>query len=117
MTDIEILESTYFDKCTIKRKVKSKNENTGVTETVEKIIAENVKCALSKSKKDTPIMTSDGVGKLVFSHLLFLNPNIDLQEGDTVEVTTMGKISIYLASKPFYYSSHSETLLSYKERA
>ena len=115
MTDIEILESTYFDKCTIKRKVKSKNENTGVTETVENIIAENVKCALSK--KDTPIMTSDGVGKLAFSHLLFLNPNIDLQEGDTVEVSSMGKISIYLASKSFYYSSQSETLLSCKERA
>ena len=114
MTDIEILESTYFDKCTIKRKEKIKNPITGVTETVEKIIAENVKCALSK--KDTPIMTSDGVGKLAFSHLLFLNPNIDLQEGDTVEVHSMGKISIYLASKPFYYPSHSETLLSYKER-
>lgn len=115
MTDIEILESTYFDKCTIKRKVKAKNENTGVTETVENIIAENVKCALSK--KDVQLMTSDGVGKLAFSHLLFLNPNIDLQEGDTVEVTTMGKISIYLASKPFYYPSHIEVLLSYKERA
>ena len=69
MTDIEILESTYFDKCTIKRKEKIKN------------------------------------------------PNINLQEGDTVEVSSMGKISNYLASKPFYYSSHSETLLSYKERA
>ena len=115
MTDIEILESTYFDRCTIKRKVKSKNENTGVTETVEKIIAGNVKCTLTN--KDTPIMTSDGVGKLAFSHLLFLNPNIDIQEGDTIEVTTMGKISIYLASKPFYYSSHMEISLSYKERA
>ena len=61
-------------------------------------------------------MNSDGVGNLAFSHLLFLNPNVDVQEGDTVEVTRMGKISIYLASKPFYYSSHSETLLSYKER-
>lgn len=115
MTDIEILESTYFDKCTIKRKEKIKNPNTGVTETVEVIIAENVKCALSK--KDVQTMSSDGVGKLAFSHLLFLNPNIDLQEGDTVEVSSMGKISIYLAPKPFYYSSHSETLLSYKERA
>ena len=114
MTDIEILESTYFDKCTIKRKVKAKNENTGVTETVEKIIAKNVKCALSK--KDTPIMTSDGVGKLAFSHLLFLNPNIDIQEGDTVEVTTMGKISIYLASNPFYYSSHTEVIVSCTDR-
>ena len=115
MTDIEILESTYFDKCTIKRKEKIKNPNTGVTETVEKIIAENVKCALSK--KDVQSMQVDGMGKLSYSHLLFLNPNINLQEGDTVEVASMGKISIYLASKPFYYSSHSETLLTYKDRA
>lgn len=115
MTDIEILESTYFDRCTIKRKEKIKNPNTGVTETVEVIIAENVKCALSK--KDVQMMSSDGIGKLAFSHLLFLNPNVDLQEGDTVKVSSMGKISIYLASKPFYYQTHSETLLSYKERA
>ena len=115
MTDIEILESTYFDRCAIKRKEKTKDINTGVTETKEVIIEENTKCALSK-RDNTPIMTSDGVGKLEFSHVLFLNPNVDIQEGDIVEVTSMGKISIYLASKPFYYSSHSETLLSYKER-
>ena len=114
MTDIEILESTYFDKCTIKRKEKIKNPNTGVTETVEKIICEGVKCALSK--KDIQTMNVDGIGTLAFSHLLFLNPNVDVQEGDIVEVTSMGKTSIYLASKPFYYSSHSETLLSCKER-
>ena len=115
MTDIEILESTYFDRCTIKRKEKIKNPITGVTETKEVMIVEDVKCALSK-RDNTPIMTSDGVGNLVFSHLLFLNPNVDIQEGDRVEVNSMGKISVYLASKPFYYSSHSETLLSYKER-
>ena len=114
MTDIEILESTYFDRCTIKRKEKIKNTNTGVTETVETTIYENVKCALSKN--DVQSMQVDGMGKLSYSHLLFLNPNINLQEGDIVEVASMGKISIYLASKPFYYSSHSETLLNYKER-
>ena len=115
MTDIEILESTYFDKCTIKRKEKIKNPNTGVTETKEVIIAKDVKCALSK--KDIQTMNVDVIGTLAFSHLLFLNPNVDVQEGDIVEVASMGKISIYLASKPFYYSSHSETLLTYKERA
>ena len=115
MTDIEILESTYFDRCTIKRKEKIKNPNTGVTETVEKIICENVKCALSKN--DVQSMQVDGIGKLSYSHLLFLNPNINLQEGDTVEVSSIGKLSIYLASKPFYYSSHSQTLLTYKDRA
>ena len=116
MTDIEILESTYFDKCTIKRKEKIKNPITGVTETKEVIIAEDTKCALSTHNSDNAMLV-DGVGKVVQIHKLFLNPNINLQEGDTVEVTSMGKISIYLASKPFYYSSHSETLLSYKERA
>ena len=114
MTDIEILESTYFDRCTIKRKETIKNTDTGVTETKEIIIKENTKCALSK--KDIQTMNVDGIGTLVFSHLLFLNPNVDVREGDTVEVTSMGKISNYLASKPFYYSSHSETLLGYKER-
>ena len=116
MTDIEILESTYFDKCTIKRKEKVKNPNTGVTETVEKIICENVKCALSTHNNDNAISV-DGVGKVVQIHKLFLNPNINLQEGDTVEVTSMGIKSIYLSSKPFIYPSHSQTLLTYKDRA
>ena len=115
MTDIEILESTYFDRCTIKRKEKIKNTNTGVTETVEKIICENVKCALSKN--DVQSMQVDGMGKLSYSHTLFLNPNVDVQEGDTVEVTSMGIKSIYLSSKPFIYPSHSQTLLTYKDRA
>ena len=115
MTDIEILESTYFDKCTIKRKEKVKNPSTGVTETVEKIICENVKCALSKN--DVQAMQVDGIGKLSYSHTLFLNPNVDVQEGDTVEVASMGIKSIYLSSKPFIYPSHSQTLLTYKDRA
>ena len=115
MTDIEILESTYFDKCTIKRKEKVKNLSTGVTETVEKIICENVKCALSKN--DVQAMQVDGIGKLSYSHTLFLNPNVDVQEGDTVEVTSIGIKSIYLSSKPFIYPSHSQTLLTYKDRA
>ena len=116
MTDIEILESTYFDKCTIKRKEKIKNPVTGVTETVEVIIEEDVKCALSVEGRRN-VITVDGVGKVLEIYKLFLNPNINLQEGDTVEASSLGKVSIYLASKPFYYSSHSETLLSYKERA
>lgn len=114
MTDAEILESTYFDRCNIKRKEKRKNPNTGVTETVDIVIAENVKCALSKS--DNQVMSGEGVGNLSFNHKLFLNPSIDIKEGDTVEVDRMGKISIYLASKPFYYFSHIEVAVIYKER-
>ena len=115
MTDIEILESTYFDKCTIKRKEKIKNTITGVTETEEVIIAEDVKCAISTHNRDNTILV-DGVGKAVQIHKLFLNPNINLQEGDVVEVSSMGKMSSYLASKPFYYSSHMEVIISCTDR-
>ena len=114
MADVEILESTYFDRCNIKRKEKRKKPNTGVTETVDIVIAENVKCALSKSENQ--VMSGEGVGNLSFNHKLFLNPSIDIKEGDTVEVDRMGKISIYLASKPFYYSSHAEVIVSFTDR-
>ena len=65
MTDIEILESTYFDKCTIKRKEKIKNPITGVTETKEVIIVENAKCALVSV---TPV-----IGFFIFSFLLIVH--------------------------------------------
>lgn len=115
MTDVEALEMTYLDLATVERLEKVKDEKTGVTNTIKNKIYENVKCAVSKS--DNQLMTTDGVGKLSFSHKLFISPNYEILEGDIVTITSMGKISIYLASKPFYYSSHSETLLSYKERA
>ena len=115
MTDIEILESTYFDRCTIKRKEKIKNPDTGVTETKEVIITEDAKCALSTHNSDNAMLV-DGVGKVMQIHKLFLNPNINLQEGDTVEVSSMGKISVYLASKSFYYSSHMEVIISCTDR-
>lgn len=114
MTDIEILEMTYYDTCNVYRLVKEKDPATGVTVTVKKKIYDNLKCSVSKS--DNQLMATDGVGKLSFSHKLFLNPNYEIVEGDIVEVLSMPKISNYLASKPFYYSSHSETLISYKER-
>nr|DAP48629.1 MAG TPA: head closure knob [Caudoviricetes sp.] len=114
MTEAEILEMTYFDICTIKRKVKVKDEDAGVTTTELKVIAENIKCAISR--KDTPIITSDGVGKIVYSNQLFTNPNIDIKESDILEVVSMGKTITYLASKPFPYPSHTITPITEKER-
>ncbi|EQK39821.1 ribosomal L23 family protein [[Clostridium] bifermentans ATCC 638] len=116
MTEAEILEMTYLDRCTIKRKVKVKNEDTGVTSSELKIIAENVKCALSNKESVVSVIKEDGAGKIVSNNQLFANPNTDIKEGDTVEVTVMGELSIYLASKPFKYPSHLEVFITEKER-
>lgn len=114
MTDVEVLEMTYLDLCTVERNEKVKDPNTGITSTQKIKIYENIKCALSKS--DNQLMTVDGVGGLSFSHKLFTSPIYKIKEGDIITVASIGEISSYLASKPFKYTSHSETLLSYKER-
>ena len=62
MTDIEILESTYFDKCTIKRKVKSKNENTGESKSISRGDAKieyNVGEAVSSTSNGASLTSSD----------------------------------------------------------
>lgn len=113
LKESEVLAQTYFDKCTIKRKEKVKNELTGVTESTLALVYENIKCAVSKS--DNQLMTVDGVGKLSYSHKLFTFPNINILEGDIIEVTSMGIVAEYIASKSFIYPSHSETLVTFKE--
>lgn len=114
MTEAEILALTYFDTFTVKRKVKIVNEDTGITEYENKIIAENVKGAVSK--KESQIMATDGVGKIVYTHELFTYPNTDIREGDIIEVSSMGEITIYLASKPFKYVSHISLPVTYEGR-
>lgn len=115
MTDVEILESTYFDICTIKRKEKVKDPNNGTTSTVEKVIVEGVKCALSKDRR-TDLMNVDGVGKITESYLLFIGPKVDLRSADTVMITSLNGIETFTANKPFTYHSHKECYLTFKER-
>lgn len=115
MTEAEILGLTYFDTFTVKRKVKNKNEDTGVTETQTVVIAENIKGAVSK--KDSQLMATDGVGKLVYTHELFTYPNTDIKEGDTIEVSSIGEKTIYLASKPFKYASYVVLPITYEGRS
>jgi hypothetical protein len=114
MIDAQILETTYFDICTIKRKEKAKDPETGVTITKEVTISKDIRCALSK--KDSQVMNQTEVGSLSYTHLLFTGPNVDILAGDSVDVTSFGITETFIASKPFRYSSHKEVYLTLKER-
>ena len=113
--DAQILETTYFDICTIKRKEKAKDHNTGVTTTKEVTMSKDVKCALSKTD-NRQVMNQAEVGNLSYTQLLFIGPNVDILAGDSVEVTSFGITETFIASKPFRYSSHKEVYLTLKER-
>lgn len=116
MTDVEILESTYFDTFSLFRKEKIKNPSTGVTETVEVKVYDNEKCALSKNKI-TDMLNVDGVGNVVESYNFFSNPRFKLKVGDRLVISSLsGEDAFKIASKPFYYHSHVELVLSFKDR-
>jgi hypothetical protein len=116
MTDVEALEMTYLDLFSLFRKEKVKNEDTGITETVEVEIYSNKKCALSKNNL-TNIMQSDGVGNLSESYTFFTNPMLEIKPGDKLVIKSLsGTDSFLVSSKPFKYNSHQELILSYKDR-
>lgn len=116
VNDINILASTFFDTGTILRKQKVVNEETGVTENKEVVIAKDFKCALSKNNRNE-MMNIDGVGKIVESYSYFTMPSIDLRTGDKLIVKSLsGEDTFIVSSKPFVYFSHLEVSLSYKDR-
>lgn len=115
LNEAEILEMTYFDLCTIKRKQKNKNLITGITENVDVTISENIKCALSKGNR-TNLMSVDGVGNIIEPYMIFINPNVDLQAGDTVIVNGLNGEQTFIANKPFTHISHTKCNLTFTER-
>lgn len=116
MSGAEILELTYFDLCNIKRKQKIKNQDTGITEDVEVVIAENIKCSVSKEKASKSLINGE-IGSIVSTYKLFINPSADIQAGDTIEVTNqIAEKTIYLVGKPFYYVYHKEIPITEKDR-
>lgn len=117
MTDVEILESTYEHTCNIIREVEVINEDTGVNEKVETVIAEGIKCALSRKESSAEVLNGD-IGSIVCTHKLFINPRVDIKLGDRLEVINeIGEKGFYLASEPFYYKTHREVPVTSRERS
>lgn len=114
MSEAEILEMTYDCNCKIIRKVSVKDVATGITNHSDVVIADNVKCA--KSRKNVSAINGE-IGSIVSVDILFINPTIDVTTGDTIEITNqIGEKTIHLASKPTYYVSHREIVLTEKGR-
>lgn len=112
--EIKILEQTYFDKVTVKRYKKVKDNDTGISKSIEVLLYENIPCAISR--KDEPIANGE-IASIISTQKMFINPKYDVLEGDRLYVTLFnGKERKYLASKPFYYPSYTSVPITEKER-
>lgn len=116
MTEKEILEDTYYDRCDIYRKTVSENEFS-ITKQVRQLIYQGINCALSQSKSSNPL-ENEAHTSIRSEHILFLSP-IEILAGDELEITigASGKVKRFWAGESFVYSSHQEVPLLREERA
>lgn len=113
MLERKMLEKTYLDKCTIKRNMKVKDEQTGITKGVLNNVYEDIKCGLSKRSLNN--LTVEGAGQQNNTFVLFINPTIEIKAGDVIEVKGYNNL-MFIASLPMIYPSHQEVPLELKER-
>jgi len=108
------LEKTYFDEANIYRSVKKK-EN-GQTKFVNSLLYKKQVCAISK--KTLPNNNqSESSNAIIDAVTLFIAPELEIKQGDVVEVTHFGRTHKYIAGEPFVYSTHQEILLDREENA
>ena len=104
----QAVEKLYTDLCTIKNFSSETNQTIGITESTEKIIAENIPCRLDYSRSP-PANQTETAASITQTVRLFLNPKIEVKEGSAIEVKHNGKSLHYKsAGKPALYESHQE---------
>ncbi|BDR86128.1 hypothetical protein [Clostridium tetani] len=112
------IESLYDCICNISGgKEKVKDPITKETKLVAKIKYKDIPCKVSKQSLSKNNQTST-VNQIVYELKLFIAPELEIKQGDTVEVTNQfGNKEIYKAGEGFPYNTHQEVILSKGDKA
>lgn len=117
MTEADILAMTYADSCTVYRpgKVTLPSGESVFRKGLEgQVVYEDIPCALSgpsgggsggKPARSQTVVRTDT------DYLLFVRPEVDIQPGDTVAVTRLGKRTVALAGLADRQPSHNNVPL------
>lgn len=109
MTEADILAMTYDDSCTVYRpgKVTLPSGESVFRKGLEgRVVYEDIPCALS-SPSGGKLAKSQTVARVDTDYLLFVRPEVDIQPGDTVVVTRLGKQTVALAGLADRQPSHN----------
>lgn len=114
MNEADILATTYFDTCTIKRAVKVKEG--AITREKMVTVYSAIPCAVS-SNGGSANGKNDEYQPIEYEDLLYTRPDVEVRAGDRVEAVVGGDSCIYEAGQGRRYSSHRQTPLKRKGRA
>lgn len=105
------IDKLYDSTCTISRYEKYKDPVTKETKTGPNIKYKDIPCRISKQSLSKNNQ-NDIFNKVIYEIKLFIAPDIDIKQGDEIEVTKFGLIVRYTAGEPFLYSTHQEVILN-----
>jgi hypothetical protein len=106
-----MMESLYEDRATILRigQRKKPSGETVPTDQPETIYSD-VPCRLSQTGLPKDGQT-EAQNDIRYEAKLFISPDIEIKQGDLVNVTKAGVVRSFVAAEPFPYSSHLEVSL------
>ncbi|WML35351.1 hypothetical protein [Clostridium sp. OS1-26] len=108
------IESLYDCTCNISRYDKAKDSITKETKSKLALKYKDVQCRVSKQSLSKNNQT-DIVNQVAYELKLFIAPELEIHQGDEIEVTTRELKVKYIAGEPFKYSSHQEIILLNKD--
>lgn len=109
MTEADILAMTYDDICIVYRPGKvtlSSGESVFKKGLEGQVVYKDIPCALSSPSGGKPAK-GQTVVRVDTDYLLFVRPEVDIQPGDTVVVTRLGKQTVALAGLADRQLSHN----------
>ncbi|MCC8435476.1 DUF6093 family protein [Brevibacillus sp. M2.1A] len=110
------IEGLYEDKCTIYRYEKVTDSETGETTLKPVAVYADQPCRISQKALGTNNQT-EAQNNIKYETKLFIAPELEIKQGDILEVTRGTITRKYEAGEPFPYQSHQEVSIQRKEWA
>jgi len=110
------IERMYTDRATIYRHVQVKDPITKETKLVPQPVYVDQPCRISQRALATNKQT-EAQNNIAYETKLFIAPELEIRQGDLLEVTRGNVTRRYTAGEPFPYSTHQEVSLQRKEWA
>lgn len=109
------IERTYVDRATISRYVEVDKQNGSKGLELLSVYTDKP-CRISQKSLGANGQ-SEAQNDIAYEIKLFISPDIEIKQGDEIEVTRQGTKRGYTAGEPFTYPTHQEVSLQRKEKA
>lgn len=106
----------YKDVATVKRSFEYDDEYTGVSKCGFQTVIENLPCRLCQYK-DLTSEKNERAQSIGWDFRLNCDPEIDIEEGDVVDVIHGGETFRLLAGTSFNYDTHKEISMRRRKEA